>query len=129
MRCALAGMALSFSGPGHLHPVAAVTRAPGRFEEGLGPGNARSGRSERSGRSVSTPILPAVVAAGVARSRRSRLKAVPGTSVEEAKEMSQPDRKAALERSDQMARKILGADKTVEQVVPADLLQSDVGKV
>ena len=128
MRCALAGMALSFSGPGHLHPVAAVTRAPGRFEEGLGPGNARSGRSERSGRSVSTPILPAVVAAGVARSRRSRLKAVPGTSVEEAKEMSQPDRKAALERSDQMARKILGADKTVEQVVPADLLQSDVGK-
>lgn len=120
-------MALSFTGPGHLHPVAAVTRAPGRFEEGLGPSNARSGRSERSGRS-STPILPAAVAAGVARSRRSRLKAVPGTSVEEAKEMSQPDRKATLERSDQMARKILGADKTVEQVVSADLLKSDFGK-
>ena len=115
-------MALSFSSLG-LHPQVASATGPGRQDLGHA---ARHGHG-RSGRSLSTPVLPAMVAAGIAR-RRSRLKAAPGTSVEEAKEMSQPDRKAALDRSNQMARRILGADKTVEDVVPADLLKGDFGK-
>ncbi|CAJ1355383.1 unnamed protein product [Effrenium voratum] len=51
-----------------------------------------------------------------------------GTSIEEAKELSQPDRQEALVKTGNTGRKILGADKTVEQVVPEELLSSDVGK-
>ncbi|CAK9012589.1 unnamed protein product [Durusdinium trenchii] len=76
---------------------------------------------------------PAVAAGamGLGLRRRMRNRKAPrnavSSSLQEAKEMSQPDRKAALDRSTR-ERKILGADKTVEDVIPAKLLESDLGK-
>eukprot|EP00439_Symbiodinium_sp_Y106_P022975 s3049_g2.t2 len=61
--------------------------------------------------------------------RRERIAraAEPGGSVRQAKKASQPDRQAALAMS-MYGQKIIGADKTVPEVVPAELLEGEFGK-
>ena len=76
-------------------------------------------------------LAPAVVAGIAVRSRGRGAKAMP-SPLQEAKDMSQPNRTEALEK-EAMERKarerqVLGADKTVEDVLPAAMLESDLGK-
>lgn len=102
-------MALSFAAPCQAPPVQAPPApAPQRV-----PRAACAGRCS---------LAVAAAAALVAR-RRPQLRAL--SSVEEAKEMSQPDRRAALGNRQ---RKILGADKSAKEVVPPELLAGELGK-
>ena len=55
------------------------------------------------------------------------MRAEPESSVRQAKQRSTPDRQAALAMS-MYGQKIIGADKTVPEVVPAELLEGEFGK-
>lgn len=117
-------MAVSIAATGALHAKAPIAGKPLRLRlQGIPRAERSFGRCQAAG--LVAGVAPVLAARQTRRERIARA-AEPG-GVRQAKKASQPDRQAALAMS-MYGQKIIGADKTVPEVVPAELLEGEFGK-
>lgn len=116
-------MAVSIAATGAPHAKSPIASKPFRLQ-GIPRSERSFGRCQAAG--LVAGVAPVLAARHTRRERIARA-AEPGGSVRQAKKASQPDRQAALAMS-MYGQKIIGADKTVPEVVPAELLEGEFGK-